>query len=78
MTTKLQEVMEMGNQPAADRASYAITVQEALDAGTLTDLESARKLLDEMKDKVKLDEWEVPAEIQAKLTEAIDELIAEL
>jgi hypothetical protein len=78
MSTKLQEVMAMGNEFASDRASYAITVQEALDAGTVTDTENIKELLNEMKDKAKLDEREVPEEIQTKLTEAINELIAEL
>jgi hypothetical protein len=78
MTTKLQEVMEMGNQVAAERASYAITVQEALDAGTLTDHDTTKRLLHEMMDENVLAEKNVPAEIKSKLIEAINELITEL
>jgi hypothetical protein len=78
MTTKLEEVIALGNQAAAERASYAITVQAGLDAGTLVDHESAIRLLNEMKDVSRLDELEVPAEVQTALVSAMDELISSL
>ena len=75
MTTKLEEVIALGNQEAAARAGYVITVKEALDAGTLIDHASALKLLNEMKDVNKLNQFAVPEEIQTKLISAIDDLI---
>ena len=76
MNVNLSDVIASDNASAKGRALYAITVQEALEAGSMTDVEHAKELLNEMKDASKLDELNIPAELKTKLVAGIDEIIS--
>jgi len=76
MNNNLNDVIASDNNRAKDRALYAISVKENIAAGTLTDIDHAMDLLNEMKDESKLDELEIPAEIKTKLIAGINEIIS--
>ena len=76
MNNNLNDVIASDNVRAKERALYAISVQENIDTGALTDVEHAIVLLNEMKDESRLNELEIPSEIKAKLIAGIDEILS--